>query len=196
MSLYEDEKKPKCKNSLTDAQRGELVLSHEKLCRQLANKTRRKFAGNQATMSIEDLTSEAFLACVEASQYFDPNRGSKFITFATQWIQRHLSGVLTKGLAGAVVNLPGDFDQPDKSIIEDEKNECVPHEPDEETRILLGNLNEQQRAVVSGIVIDRLLPEQVAELLNIPVKDVKIIIRNACKHLTQVQKRQALGGLF
>jgi hypothetical protein len=66
----------------------------------------------------------------------------------------------------------------------------------EEELLLLANLTGDAREVVRLMVFEELSPDRVAVQMGKAVKDVRLIARNAARHLAGVKYRQAGPTLF
>lgn len=187
-SLFDTETPPPL-NALTEPERMALVASCKRTC---AKEARAAASGNPAH-EFEDLEQEALLACVEAARRWSPTLGTKFNTYATACIRRHLANVTTKHRGEGVVHIAG-WDavvQPDREC-EDEGPEPLTDAQAE----AVARLGEPAATVVRLLVVDKLSPDQVATQLGRPVKDVKLIARNAAKSLPREIARASAPNLF
>jgi RNA polymerase sigma factor (sigma-70 family) len=181
-------------NALSAPERQALVTGYlawfRKLARQHTDKLRRR--GWQ--LDVEDVEGEAFLAASEASMYYRAELGVKFGTFATAWIGKHFTRLYDVRLTVPTVGL----EFPDRQEARGE-SEDIPAdpEPDAEQRRFLGNLPEPTRSIVRLSVFSRLSPDQIAEQLGMPVKDVKLEQRNAAAKLGRaVGVGEAVDGMI
>src|SRR5437879_2133304 len=71
----------------------ELCASYRRLAYHLARRSYRLCAH---TLPLEELESEALFALVKVANYFDPSRGTKFMTLAYLSIWRHLGQVVRR----------------------------------------------------------------------------------------------------
>ena len=189
-SLFDTEKPPPL-NALPEAERMALVES----CRRTCGKEARAAALAAPAHEFEDLEQEAFLACVEAARRWSPTAGTKFNTYATACIRRHLANVTTRHRGEGVVRIEGwdAIEQPDRSgLDEDDALEPLTEEQEE----ALNRLGEPAKTVVTLLVVHGLSPEQVATQLGQEVKDVKLIARNAAKALPKQIAWVSRPGLF
>lgn len=69
--------------------REQIILANTRLVRELASKFHPRGA-----MTAEDLESEGFIGLMTAVERFDPERGFKFSTYATNWIRQRISRAL------------------------------------------------------------------------------------------------------
>lgn len=169
---------PAPENSLPEGERMELVENCQRTCAKEA----RVAALKNPAHAFEDLEQEALLACVLASRRWSPTMGAKFNTFATSCIKRHLKNVVTNHRGEGVVRIEGwdAVPQPDREGVEEE-DEVEPLSEEQEQA--LRRLGEPAFTVVTLLVVHKLSPEQVAVQLDLPLKDVKLIARNAGKTL-------------
>ena len=190
-NLFETETPTPDANTLTEGERMALVESCQRTC----SKEARAAANAAPAHEFEDLEQEAFLACVEASRRWLPDRGTKFNTYATACVRRHLANVVTRQRGEGLVRIEAwdAVEQPDREGVE-EKDEVVPL-TDEQTEALR-RLGEPALTVVTLLVVHGLNPDQVAVQLDRPVKDVKLIARNAAKALPRELVRAAVPNLF
>lgn len=189
--------KQRQENQLSDAERGELVLSCESLCRKLAQKAV-PYDDNTSRRSqkIEDMTSEAFLACVEAAKYFEPpspgnpSKAAKFSTVATNYITKKLKRIQEDERKAAQCGTGANWDLvPEENDEEDYK--LVVDEPGSNDLKILGSLAEPARSVVRLMVFEKVPPDRVATQLGMETKDVKLIVRNSIRALAKA--KAALG---
>jgi RNA polymerase sigma factor (sigma-70 family) len=186
-----DTAKPPALNTLSEPERMLLVDSAKRTCAKEA----RVAAHANPAHEFEDLEQEAFLACVEAARRWSPTAGTKFNTYATACIRRHLANVTTAHRGEGQTHIEG-WDAvatPDRSGVEEE--DAVESLTETQTAAL-ARLGEPARTVVTLIVVNGLSPDQVAVQLNRPVKDVKLIARNAAKALPRELARAAAPNLF
>ncbi|HEY1192337.1 MAG TPA: sigma-70 family RNA polymerase sigma factor [Gemmata sp.] len=183
--------KPPALNTLTEPERMALVDSVKRTC---ANEARKAARANPAH-EFEDLEQEALLAAVEASRRWCPDLKTKFNTYATSCIRRHLANVTTTYRGEGVTHIEGwdAVTTPDRSGVEEED---AVKELDEVQSEALTRLGEPARSIVTLIVVNGLSPEQVAVQLDRSVKDVKLIARNAAKALPRELARAAAPNLF
>jgi RNA polymerase sigma factor (sigma-70 family) len=69
--------------------REQIILANTRLVRELAGKFHPRGA-----MTREDIESEGFIGLMTAVERFDPERGFKFSTYATNWIRQRISRAL------------------------------------------------------------------------------------------------------
>lgn len=191
MNTLFDTETPPPLNTLTDAERMALVESCSRTC---AKEARAAAKANPAH-EFEDLEQEALLACVEAAQRWSPAAGTKFNTYATACIRRHLANVTTRHRGEGVVHIEG-WDavvQPDREG-DEEADELKPL-TDAQAEAL-ARLGEPAVTVVTLLVVNKLTPDQVAMQLGRPVKDIKLIARNAAKALPREIVRASAPNLF
>jgi RNA polymerase sigma factor (sigma-70 family) len=179
-------------NALSIEERNALVLSCTKLCRSLAKRAAFGVAGVDA----EDLEQEALVACVEAAKRWLPDQGSKFSTYAVPCIQRHLANLVTRFRCEANIQID------EWESITDPRSETDADETDSaavgltpQQSVAMSRLPEQMRAAVL-LVLQGFGPDRIAERLGQPVKDVKLILRNAEKQLRKDLAWVDLPGLF
>jgi RNA polymerase sigma factor (sigma-70 family) len=164
-----------------------MILSVTKWCRKLARDHCSEVGRMGRRFEVEDLESEAFLAATEAAQYWHESRGVQFITFASAWIRTHLIAVTDPRLTpqGAGIEFPERIESR-----EDGPEEIEDAKPCEVSRRLLGNLPEPTRTIVQLSVFSRLSPGRIAMQLGIPLKDIRLHLRNAGDRL---KKASAAG---
>lgn len=182
-------------NRLSIPERQKLVESVIPLCRDFAAKTWQQiesFAGSR--LGLEDLESDCYVSAVQAAEKFDPARGYRFTTACTAYLIRGVRATIQEAFGHRVT-----------LVFDDNRNSAGEQEPFEETDILppnaeesllLANLTGINREVVRLAVFEELQPEQVAQQVGIPVKDVRLIMRNSAKHLQGVKARQKGANLF
>jgi DNA-directed RNA polymerase specialized sigma24 family protein len=172
-------------NGLSEPERQALVLGVLSWCRRLA----RDFAGELRrkgrAVEVDDMEGEAFLAAAEAAQYYDPRRGVAFTTFVRPWVQTHLIAVTDPRytVAAAAMEFPERV-----TSREDGPEEIERPGPDADARRVLGNLAEPARSVVRLSVFDGLTPGRIAVRLDMPLKDVRLHLRNAAARLGKVRE--------
>ncbi len=186
---------PRTENTLSEAERGQLVESCLNLCRKVA----RQAAARSPGEDIDDLEGEAMLACVEAAKRWHPPEdgkpGAKFSTFAQAYMQKRLNGLVADrrqelaAMRGANWDLIADRG-------EDFADDSVAYAPNENERELLSKITEPAREAVRLVVFEGLPPDRVADQLGMSVKDVKLILRNAGKALTKAKLKLAEPALF
>lgn len=191
--LADAKKKP---NALPTHERQQLTLSCQSLCRKIAREHVAKMAQHGRREEVDDCESEAFLACVEASQYYDPTCGVKFTTYSAQWIRTALLAWSNK----QATQLAGGMEYPD--LVADREVEIpddIEVEIDARQRVLLAQLTEPDRTIVLLTHFAKQSPDRVATRLNLDVKDVKLRMRNAAGKLTSFMANvleDSQGGLF
>lgn len=184
-SLFPDADATRRENSLTSAERGALVVSCLPWCKRLAIQAAGGYAAVGVHVDVDDLESEAHLAATNASRFYDEARGVRFITYATNWIKTSFKAFVDGlgGLSSANTSAPDLIPQ---GVAEDESE---PYEPNDSESQILRVLDEPDRSIVRLVVFGDLRPEQVAVQLGIPVKDVKLRIRNAVAKVQDWQAR-------
>jgi RNA polymerase primary sigma factor len=91
----------------TRSQRGEsraadrLVKSNLRLVVKIA----REYSHRGA--SVEDLISEGNLGLIEAAKRFEPNRGARFVTYASWWIRKYVIAAVNRHKTEASAPIPG-----------------------------------------------------------------------------------------
>ena len=190
--LYTKRQEP---NQLSLPKRQKLVESVIPLCRNFAAKTWGQiegFAG--ARMTLEDLEADCYVAATQAAEKFDPARGFQFTTACTAYLMRSVRASIQTAFGHRVAL---EFDDARNSAGEQvpfEESDILP--PNAEESLLLANLSGIPKEVVRLTVFEELQPEQVAQQIGIPVKDVRLIMRNSVKHLQGVKDRQKGASLF
>lgn len=194
----EPQRGPRTDNDLSEAARNALVESCMNLCRKLA----RQAVADVVNADIADLEGEAFLACCQAAKAYRPDgvgvefcaeSAAKFATFAHPYITKRLRGLSQDQRRLAAMARPEKWEiVPESEAVDSEE----PIEPDDEARELLAKIPEPSRTAARLVVFERRSPDQVAEQLGIPVKDVKLVLRNAAKELQREKRRLAHPGLF
>ena len=182
-------------NTLTEAERGKLVLDSLKLCKKLAVDATRRAGGSFPGMEFADVESEAVVACVEAARRWDPTRGVRFATYCWTSITKHLGNVLTQARAkvGAQID---DWDRLQARAAErPEPDDPGPAEPDPDFTALaaavrdtladgvLEVLGPAHRRLVERCVFDGLSAAQIAEQDGHPVKIVRANLKAALRAL-------------
>jgi hypothetical protein len=81
-------RKPKVENTLSDAERWELVLGVDGMCRKAAITAAERF--NRPADDVDDLAQQATLAAHQAARFWSPDHGTKFSTFAHVFIKKSL----------------------------------------------------------------------------------------------------------
>jgi RNA polymerase sigma factor (sigma-70 family) len=178
-------------NSLTEGERMALVESCKRTCAHEARRAARNSPGHE----FEDLEQEALLACVEASRRWSPDAGTKFNTYATACIRRYLQSVTARHRGDGIVHL----ESWDAVVQPDGTGDEPDGEPDPLTarqEDALARLGEPARTILKMVVVDGLTPDQVATQLDRPVKDIKLIMRNAAKALPKEIVRASTPSLF
>lgn len=106
-------------------------------------------------LPLEDLINEGNLGLIKAAQRFDETRGFKFISYAVWWIRQSILQALAEN--ARLVRLPLNK---------------------------VGSLNKISRALhqLEQEFQREPTPEEMAELLNVPVSEVEKTIRYAAKH--------------
>lgn len=181
-------------NSLSETERQRLVIGVVAWCRRLA----RDFAaelprrgGRRA--EVEDLEAEAFVAAAEAAAYFDPRRGVQFTTFVKPWVQTHLIAITDPRYKVEA----GGMEFPERvAAREDGPTEIEADEPDADARRMLAGLPEPTRSIVRLAVFDRLTPGRIAVQLDMPLKDVRLHLRNATDKLGRGARNDDAVGLM
>jgi len=189
-TLFDTETPPPL-NTLTGTEPMALVSS----CAGTCAKEARAAAKTAPAHEFEDLEQEAFLACVEAARRWQSDRGTKFNTYATACIRRHLANVTTKHRGEGVVQIEA-WDavvQPDREGVEEE--DAIEPLTEAQTEAL-ARLGEPAVTVVTLLVVNKLTPDQVATQLGRPVKDIKLIARNAAKALPRELANASAPNLF
>lgn len=177
-------------NNLTRAEQNELVLSVQHLARGEAIRHGHHI---NRTNEIDDLTSIALVGIVEASKTFQEERGTKFSTWATAWMRRCLIRESAK-LESAIDLESWDHIADDA---EESTGEIDTRTPNAEQALLLSTLPESSREIVRLAVFERMAPDQIAAFLHLPVKDVKLQIRNAGQSLTSfIERDESPNNLF
>ena len=167
-------------NALSDPERHALIAKYLRWFRKLARAQAKRLASQGRPAEVEDVEGEAFLAASEAAQFYRPEIGVQFGTFATAWIARHFARTYDARLAVPAVGL----EFPDRQVArEDGPEEAADPEPDEEGRRLLNNLPEPTRTIVRLSVFARLSPGRIADQLGMSLKDVRLELRNAAAKL-------------
>lgn len=179
-------------NNLSDHERNRLVESCLPWCKKLAREHAKSINLADRHFDIEDLESEAYVACVHASQFYRPDRGTKFITMASAWIRTHLRSVTDSRR----VVVPGRMSQPELVEEQDCDGDAEAYSPNEAEERMLRTLDEPARTVVRLIVFDGLRPEQVAAQLGMEVKDVKLVMRNSAEKLGKYLKNESEPSLW
>ena len=181
--------------TLTVAQRQKLVADVIPLCRKFARDRLsmiEAFAGGR--VSIEDLEGECYLAAVHAAEKFDPARGLAFSTACVSFLKTHIFAYLSNLWIDPPAGQYDDSRDNGGHEEGDAEPNTVPANEDE--AILLANLEGDAREVVRLMVFEELSPDRVAVQMGKAVKDVRLIARNAAKHLARVKYRQAGPTLF
>lgn len=173
-------------NALTDEERAALVESCDRTCMREA----RNAALKSGRHEFDDLLQEAYVACVQAAQRWLPDFGTKFNTYATACVRRHLTNVISHGRTDNV--RVDDWDSVSRQ--RPDLNPARVLTPDEER--IIGELKPEAVRIVTLIVSEKLTPEQVAERVGRTVKDVKLIIRNAAPKLMAAANRQSGGAIW
>lgn len=172
-------------NALTEAERQALVVGVVPWCRKLARQFVAAVRGKSGRkLDVEDMEAEAFLAAAEAARFFDTRRGIAFTTYVRAWVDTHLIAVTDPRyeVAAAAMEFPDRV-----SARDDGPEEIETPGPDADARRLLGNLNEPARTVVRLVVFDRLTVGRVAVQLDMPLKDVRLHLRNAADRLAKAR---------
>lgn len=173
-------------NALTQDERNELVASCDRTCKNEA----RKAAMQSGRHEFDDLLQEAYIACIGASKRWLPGFGVQFNTYATKCVRRHLTNLISHGHTDDV--RVEDWDTVNRQQADPQPPRALT--PDEER--IIGELKPDAVRIITLVVADRLTPEQVAEQIGRPVKDVKLVIRNAAPKLLAAAKRQGTPELF
>ncbi len=212
-------------NNLSTEERNQLALSCIGTCRMLAE----KLAGPtpetvmeclKRRQLVEEMTSEAFFACVLAAHKYIPEGKQKFNTYAYSYIVTKLIGFFSDRIHIGQLMLTG-FDFGETSCMDEEgrvPDDSPEHSPDEIQKIAeqeeadrRGQLTDDDlgklrilvdkpanpkiwRRVVELIITEGLTVAQVAERLELSVKDVKLHIRNAKKAIESAQEHEHRHG--
>lgn len=164
-------------NELGQSARDSLVLSMQSRCRAEAVLFARAIGRPN---EIADFESVALLAVVSAARYYDPTRGAEFASYATSWIRRTFRREASRIEQANEIEswdaIAGGADDVDEGGPDREASD---RQPNGEQRILLSKLSPKIREVVSLCVFYCLTPDQISERLSMPLKDVKLAIRNA-----------------
>lgn len=175
-------------NTLTVAERQELAASVVGLCKTMGRDAadRLELAGRH--FEAEEFEAEAMLAAVQAAREWQPDRGTKFSTFAVAFINQHFAGVTDRRyqVSLAEMEFPDHF--PQREADEDAGDEPGTREPNADQLRLLNTLPEPTRSVVRLCVFDGFTPDMIAKQLHMAPKDVKLVIRNAGHRLTGVDE--------
>lgn len=190
---------PQKPNTLPPEERKRLVASVIPMCRKYAADRFSRIesqAGNR--VSLEDLEAECYLAAVHAAEKHDKDRGNAFSTTCYSFLKTHIFGYLqnmwVQDAGKQHVGFDDSRDNGQSAEESDGDPDTLP--PDCEEGLLLANLTGEAREVVRLMVFEELSPEQVAIQMGKAVKDVRLIARNAAKHLTGVKARTGGANLF
>jgi RNA polymerase sigma factor (sigma-70 family) len=190
---------PAFRNALPDAERGELVLSCQGMCKSIA----RKALGDVPGLDIEDVEQEALLSCVMASQRWDPTRGVKFITYAHKCVAREVNKIViahrSRGEVQtddwdltAVVDPASVDEQNDDDATGGQLHKAVQRQL---ATGMLDVLEPRQkkasgperalpaRAIVEAVVFDAVTAEQLATQTGQAAKAVRANLKNAIRKL-------------
>ncbi|QJW94735.1 sigma factor [Frigoriglobus tundricola] len=183
-------------NSLSELERMTLVDECKRTCAKEARAASRKTRAH----AFEDLEQEALLACVIASRRWSPTMGTKFNTFATACVRRHLANIVTKSSGKVAVHIEG-WDAVGQPVQEESEEEAEPLTP--EQVMALKRVDDPLRKdpdiafkVVNLLVSERLSVPQIAIQLGREEKDIKLIARNAAKALPKALRWAYSPGLF
>lgn len=192
-SLFDSEPDgPKPDNTLTRDERIALVAGCLNLCRKLA----RQAVPDARGAEVEDLESEAYIACCKAAKVFDPAGTAKFSTYATGYIRKRLKELaadqreqarLARGIDWGLV--PG---RPEADP--DEAGDAAPEPagPADADLLFLNHLgSDEARQCVALVLWGGVSPAQVAVQIGRDVKDVLLILRNAAKTLSRAKVRDS-----
>lgn len=118
-----------------DALIGEVLKRYRHLC------------GDDALIDNEDLQQEAWIALLKASQDYDPNKRTKFTTFAYDRIRYHLCGYITKRLENKPTQIAEDpFDYIDQCDIKKTSYRDQSIEQRDLVRTIFGAIADEQHA--------------------------------------------------
>lgn len=107
---------------------------------------------NDTPIDFDDLVQAGHMGLCEAADRFDPDRGIKFSTFASDWILKHQRALVETGVRNAAAMVDG-FDPSDVPAPTNDPTEAV---TTVEAHSLLDALPaEQKAAVASQFGIDR-----------------------------------------
>jgi RNA polymerase sigma factor (sigma-70 family) len=184
---------PPRENSLTTEERNALVMTCERLCHSIA----RRVGSGVPGIDLEDLGQEALVACVEAAKRWHPDQGTKFSTYATPCIERHLTSLTTRVRCEATVHMDSweSVTDPRSLEVAEEGSGETDLALTPEQQVAMDRLPDQSRVAVT-LVLQGLAPDRIAERLGIAVKDAKLILRNAEKQLRKDLAWVSLPGLF
>lgn len=174
-------------NALTQDQRNELVASCDRTCKSEARKAALQSSGRH---EFDDLLQEAYIACIGASKRWLPDVGVQFNSYATACVHRHLKNLISHGRTDDV--RVEDWDTVNRQHADPLAPRALT--PDEER--IIAELKPEAVRIVTLIVAEKLTPEQVAEQIGRPVKDVKLIIRNATPKLLAAAKKEGTPDLW
>lgn len=179
-------------NKLSPSECNALVLSCEGLCKNLAREAA-EFAG--LLHHLDDLQHDAALACVEASRRYQPGQGTKFSTYATPCIKRHLLRCVEQLRPDATAVRFESWDVvPDEGSDAEEPAATLVLDPDQ--RAALDRIRPGDREAVRLVFCEGLSPDRAAEQIGVGVKDVKLMLRNAARSLGREKQWLAKPGLF
>jgi len=181
---------PRTENALPQSVRDALVEGCVNLCKKVA----RTFARTIPGADVEDLEGEAALACVEAARFWQPEGSAKFSTFAQSYMEKRLKGLAADQRQSAALVRPEDWDPIARDA--DEAPEEENAGPTDDDRELLAKLDEPARTAVRLVVFERTAPDRAAEQLGMPVKDLKLVLRNAAKVLEKEKEKMGRPSLF
>lgn len=122
----------------------EVVLANQGLVYSIANRYR------TSTLAFEDLVQEGNIGLLEAIHRFDPNKGTRFSTYATWWIRQSIARSIDQ--KGRLIRLPVCQEERRRTILRAERE-------------LEQQLNREPTA-----------PE-LAERLQLPVGEVELLLR-------------------
>jgi DNA-directed RNA polymerase specialized sigma24 family protein len=125
---------------------------------------------------------------VEALGKWQPGRGVKFATFATAYARQSLIRQHAKPRAIATQGL-ADCEGRSQDSPAETRNL---RRPTREQARLLRALKEPARSYVRLVRFGGLSPAQVADQCRVPVKDVKLVLRNAYRQLCRVLDAEEL----
>ena len=148
---------------------------------------------------IDDIASEAALACWEVALTFDPAGPAKFSTVAYSYISKRLRNIIDEQRLAAQHATGADMGLIVQGVGDDADDD---HDDDDavsltdDERDLMQRLPIHARRVVALVAFGGFTPEQAATQLGLPVKDVKLVIRNAAKVLAVERKKMDRPNLF
>ena len=188
-------------NKLSDELRNDLVEMVIPWCKKLASDHYRKISSDRKRFDEDELQSEAFVAACNAAKYYDEKRGVAFTTYVRQWVTTHLTSYTSPTRPINQTTLASVGIESPESVLDHDRDEddtiCFePVKPDVDQSRLLGYLPENTREIARLCVFEKLSPDRIALQLNIPVKDVKLHMRNAFAKLADIVARDAEPSLW